>query len=340
MTHPSWHRFAVRDMLLQSGVHAPQLQLAYQTYGTLNADRSNAILFMTPFGAQHTDIEWMVGEGRALDPSRYFIVIPNQLGNGLSSSPSTAEAEGIDWTPVQIADNVAIQHKLLTERYGVERLALAAGWSMGGMQAYQWAAHHPEAVARLAVICGSARTAPHTHVFLEGVRAVLTLDPAYRDGQFAAFPERSLRALGRVWAGWALSQAFYRDELWRKTGCESLEAYLTTHWEANYLRRDPANLLAHMGTWQQHDISAGARFGGDIRQALGAITAPALIMPGRTDLYFPVEDSAREVEALARGVLKVIPSDWGHRAGMNAYDPVDATFVDDALRTLLLEPSS
>ncbi|MDB5776091.1 MAG: hypothetical protein JWP38_2224 [Herbaspirillum sp.] len=332
--------FEAGDVQLQSGLTCRGARLAYQTYGGLNADRSNVILFMTPFSAHHTDIDWMIGAGRALDPERYFIVVPNLFGNGLSSSPSTAvmPANGSRWPQFTIADNVQVQRRLLQEVFGVERLALACGWSLGGMQAYHWAALFPQRVERLAVICGAAKTSPHNLVFLEGVKATLTADAHYQDGRFTGFPERGLRAMGRVYASWAMSQTFYRDELWRQTGCSSVEDYVVTMWEGNFLRRDPDNLLAHIWAWQQGDISANALYEGDFAKALGAITARSLIMPSATDLYFQVEDNRREVACMRNAELRVIPSDWGHRAGMPAHNPDDARFIDLALGALLNAP--
>jgi homoserine O-acetyltransferase len=141
-------------------------------------------------------------------------------------------------------------------------------------------------------------TAPHNHVFLEGVKATLSADAHYQDGRFpgfTGFPGRGLRAMGRVYASWAMSQTFYRDQLWRQTGCSSLEDYLVTMWEANFLRRDPANPLSHIWIWQRGDISANPVYRRDLDAALAAITARALIMPGATDLYFQVADDRREV---------------------------------------------
>jgi len=329
--------FDAGAVVLQSGLTHRNTRLAYQTHGTLNAERSNVILWLTPFGAQHGDIEWMIGPGRALDPTRYFIVTPDLFGNGLSSSPSNAvaPANGGRWPQFTFADNVRIQRRMLQETFGIERIALACGWSMGGMQAYHWAALFPEAVDRLAVICGAARTSPHNQVFLEGVKATLTADVNFQDGRFTGFPERGLRAMGRVYAGWAMSQTFYRDELWRQTGCSSVEDYLVSNWEGNFLKRDPNNLLAHIWTWQHGDISANETFGGDLKGALGMIRARALIMPSATDLYFQVEDNRREVAAMPHAELRVIPSDWGHRAGMPVNNPVDCAFIEAALRELL-----
>ena len=333
--------FDAGDVVLQSGTTHRGTRLAYTTYGTLNADRSNAVLWLTPFGAHHSDIAFMVAPGRALDPTRYFIITPNLFGNGLSSSPSLAlpPFDGSRGPQFTAADNVRVQQRLLHEVFGITRVALAAGWSMGGIQAYHWAALFPDRVQRLAVLCGSAKTSPHNQVFLDGVRATLTADVHYQDGRFTGCPERGLRAMGRVYAGWAMSQAFYRDELWRQTGCSSLEDYIVAHWEGNFLKRDPANLLAMLWTWQHADISANPLYGGDFKRALSAISARALVMPGATDLYFQVEDNRREVAQMRHAQLLPIPSDWGHRAGMPAFNPTDGVFIDAALSALLAEPA-
>lgn len=333
--------FEAGNVVLQSGITYRNATLAYQTYGTLNAERSNVILLMTPYSAQHVDIEWQIGAGRAFDPTRYFIVIPNMFGNGLSSSPSNTPPpfNGSRYPHFTVTDNVRVQRRMLQETFGIDRLALATGWSMGGMQAYHWAALFPRSVERLAVICGAARIAPHNFVFLEGVKATLTADVHFQDGYFRGVPERGLRAMGRVYAGWAMSQSFYRDELWRHTGCTSVEDYLINHWEGNFLKRDADNLLAHLWTWQHANISANELYGGDFNKALGAITARALIMPGATDLYFQVEDNRREVAQMRNAQLQVIESDWGHRAGMPVQHRPDDAFLDAALQSLLAGPA-
>lgn len=332
--------FEAGNVVLQSGLTYRNARLAYQTYGTLNADRSNVILLMTPYSAQHTDIEWQIGAGRAFDPARYFIVIPNMFGNGLSSSPSNTPApfNGSRYPHFTVADNVYIQRRMLQETFGIDRLALATGWSMGGMQAYHWAALFPDSVERLAVVCGAAKISPHNHVFLEGVKGTLTADVHFQDGHFTGVPERGLRAMGRVYAGWAMSQTFYREELWRHTGCTSVEDYLINNWEGNFLKRDADNLLAHIWTWQHGNISANDVYRGDFHMALQAITARTLIIPSATDLYFQVEDNRLEVAQMRNATLRVMPSDWGHRAGMPVQCPDDARFLDEALLSLLAAP--
>jgi homoserine O-acetyltransferase len=325
--------FQAGDVVLQSGRTLPDVRLVYETHGTLNTTRDNVIIYPTRYGGTHTDNRYLIGPNHALDPTRYFIVVPDMLGNGESTSPSNAAdvVRGAAFPLVTIYDNVRLQRRLLDE-LGATAVQLVVGWSMGGQQAYQWACLYPRMVRRLAVICGAARTAPHTYVFLEGVKAALTCDPSWAD--FDSTPERGLRALGRVWAGWALSQQFYRELGYHDLGYSSLEDFLVRYWESIYLGRDARNLVAMMRTWQEFDLSANAELAGDYERAMGAITMPAVVMPGRTDLYFPPEDSALEVELLSLGRLAVIPSMWGHYAG-GGRSSADVDFIDAELRTLL-----
>lgn len=323
--------------MLQSGRIFPNMAVAYKTFGVLNRDKSNVILYPTSYGAQHADTQYMVREGGALDPSKYFVIIPNLLGNGLSSSPSNTPCvdSGQPYPNTTYLDAVYVQRRLLREVWGIEKVALVYGWSMGGMQAYHWAALFPDAVERIAVVCGSARCSPHNKVFLEGVKHALTADPTYRDGVFTDHPARGLRAMGRVYAGWALSQTFYRKELWRTIGASSLEDYLASHWDSAFVRRDPRDLLAQIHTWQHGDISANDRFQGDLQKALATISARTLLMPGDQDLYFQVEDNRQELEYLREGALHPIPSDWGHRAGQPIHQPEDRAFIEHHVKALL-----
>jgi homoserine O-acetyltransferase len=331
--------FNAGNVLLQSGITFRDAKLAYQTYGKLDADKSNVILYMTSFAAHHYDIEWMVGSGKALDTDKYFVVIPNLLGNGLSSSPTNAVEpfSGSRWPNLTIADNVHIQHRMLREVFGIEKLAMACGWSMGGIQAYHWAALYPAMVERLVVLCGAAKTSPHNQVFIEGVRATLTTDPAYQNGTFVSRPERGLRAMGRNYAAMAMSQTFYRKEMWRLAGFSSLEDWIVGSFEANFLKRDANNLLSHMWSWQHANIAANDLYKGDFHAALRAITARALIMPGDTDLYFQVADNRLEVEHMRNARLLPIRSDWGHRAGLPTANVEDAEFITAAIKQHLAE---
>jgi len=329
--------FELGPLALQRGLTLPRAHLAYKSYGRLAPDKSNVILYPTSYGAHHTDIDWLIGPGRVLDPERYFIVIPNQLGNGLSTSPSNlAEPFGGGRNPVFTHwDNVHAQERLLRETFGVTKLALVYGWSMGGQQALHWGAILPNRVAGICAVCTSARTSPHNKVFLEGIRATLTADGAWRDGRFIERPVRSLRAFARVYAGWAMSQAFYREKLWATVGFASLEDYLVRGWEGNFLRRSAEDLLSMIETWYQSDISDNPIYGGNIEAALGAITARSIIMPSTTDLYFTLADGEAETRLMPNAELRPINSIWGHRAGNPVQCPEDEAALRQAVRDLL-----
>lgn len=328
--------FELGDFTLQHGATLRNAKLAYKTYGTLNADKSNAIVYPTWYSGQHYDNEWLIGEGMALDPQTYFIIVPNMFGNGLSSSPSnTPEPYNQSRFPhVTFYDNVRAQHRLVTEKFGIEKLPLVLGWSMGAGQTYQWAISYPEMVERILPFCGSAKTSLHNIVFLEGVKAALQADAAWQHGWYDAKPTTGLRAVGRVYAGWGLSQAFYQEKLFLQMGYSSLEDFLVSFWEGFFLRKDANNLLTMLWTWQNGDISKTPGFEGDFEKALGAIKAKAFVMPGSKDLYFPPEDNAYEVKFMPNAELRVIESLWGHFAG-GGINPVDTQFIDQHIKELL-----
>ena len=332
---PQLHgEFELGDLALLSGATLPGATLSWKTHGTLSRARDNVVLYPTSYSAQHPDLEWLIGRDGVLDPERWFIVIPDMFGNGLSSSPSNNP----DW-PVLVTpwDNVHAQRRLLREQWGVERLHAVYGWSMGAGQAYHWAACFPDAVDNAVIVCGSARTAVHNQVFLASLMATLEAAPEYQgNGRFSAEPKAALRAFARIYAGWALSQDFYRAGLHLSAlGAPDLETFLRTDWEERYARRKAADLYAQLRTWYAGDISANPLYGGDLPAALRAIRARVLLMPGETDLYFRVADNAAEMEHLAHAELRPIPSIWGHRAGNPVQSPVDTAFLREAVRAWL-----
>lgn len=328
--------FTVDQLVLEEGATLVNASLAYKTYGTLNDKRDNVIVYPTWFPARHQDNEWLIGAGNALDPDRYFIVVPNLLGNGLSSSPDNTPApyDRGRFPHITIRDNVNLQHRMLVERYDISTIALVTGWSMAGQVAYQWAVSHPEMVLKIAPFCSSARTSPHNIVFLEGPQAALRADPAWNGGFYDTPPTVGLRAFARVFAGWGLSQTFYREHRYRAMGFSTLEDFLTRFWEGSFLKRDANTLLTLAWTWQHADISSTPGFDGDLPAALDSITAAALVMPGSTDLYFSVEDNIREVSLMKHAECRPIPSIWGHQAG-RGIAAEDAAFVDRGLCDLL-----
>ncbi|SVB61968.1 uncharacterized protein METZ01_LOCUS214822, partial [marine metagenome] len=320
--------FLLGNIELQSGVVLPGAKLTYQTYGELNAARDNVIVLPTFFTGTHRRNEGFFGPGRAMDPARHFIVSVDMFGNGYSSSPSNTPApfDGPRFPNVSLYDNIACQHRLLTEKLDVRSIALVAGWSMAGCQSYQWAAQYPDMVRAIVPFCASAKTSAHNIVFLEGVKAALQADAAWNGGNYDKQPEQGLRAFGRVYAGWAFSQSFYRNGLYRELCFETVEDLLLD-WEEDHLNWDANDLLAKLWTWQNGDISANDLYGGNIEAALGAIKARTILIPCTNDLYFPPEDNVIEFGFLANAELKPYDSPWGHCVANPGNDPEFEKFL-------------
>jgi homoserine O-acetyltransferase len=326
--------FQLGDISLQSGEVLRDAKLVWRSYGTLNAARDNVIVYPCSYGAKHGDMEWLIGPDGILDPTRWFIIIPNMFSSGLSSGAGNTPDYPAAVTPW---DNVTAQRRLLLEHFGIERLHAAYGFSMGGQQAYHWAAMFPDAVDRAIVVCSSAKTSEHNRVFMSCLLRTFEAAPEYSGGgRFSAPPLRTLGAIGHIYAGWALSQDFYRERLHiTALGAPDLESFLKNDWEGSFQKRNAADCYAQLVTWYHNDISANTLYDGDFAKALSAIKAKVLLLPGETDLYFRVADNALEMKHLASAELLPIPSIWGHRAGSPSACPADFAFLKDAVRRWL-----
>lgn len=329
--------FELGDIQLQSKRCIRDAKLAYKTYGTLAPAKDNVILYPTSFAATHDDAAWLIGPGRALDCDKYFIIVPDMFGNSLSSSPSNtpAPAGASRFPTVTIHDNVKQQHRLLTERFGIETIHLAIGWSLGGAQAFEWAAAFPDMVKRLFAFQSAARTSRHFYLFFESVRAAIELDASFKKGFYTKPPHRGLRVAARIYAAWGFSQAFFRQRLDEKAlGYASLDDFLIDFWEGWFLKRDANDILSHLWTGQHADISANEKYLGDLNKALAAIRADTIIMPASSDLYFPVDDAVREASQISKAELRVLESVWGHVAGEGMNDD-DTAVIERAITDLL-----
>ncbi|MBE9064228.1 alpha/beta fold hydrolase [cf. Phormidesmis sp. LEGE 11477] len=327
--------FVVKDLELQCGVMLPEVKLIYQTYGVLNSDKSNVVLYPTSYGAQHTDVDWLVRSGGILDSTKWFVIMPNMFGNGLSTSPSNCGGAAASDFYFTHYDNVRAQRALL-DSLDIERLALVYGWSMGAQQGYHWGTLYPERVKRIAAVCGTARTTDHNRIFLYSLQAALKGDPAWDGERFDGVPERGFHTFTQIYASWAASQAYYRAAPYLEWGYDSLEDYLLRSWEAGYRKRDPHNLLAMIETWLRCDVSDNPVYEGNYKQAMKAIAARTLVMPATTDLYFTPEDCEIEANLIPDSEYRPIPSIWGHRAGNPYQNPEDELFIKRAVDELMM----
>jgi homoserine O-acetyltransferase len=328
------HHFQIPAYAAQQGSQI-DLDLEYAVYGQLNEGKDNCILVTTSYSGTHEDAQDLFAKSNTLDLSDYCVVVVNMLSNSMSSSPSNTSPpfDGPRFPVFTVHDNVICQHKLITEELGVSRLRLVMGYSMGGLQTFEWGAQHSDMVDAILPVCGAAKVSPHNWLFLEGAKAALTADGEFASGDYAMTPEVGMEAFAKVYAGWLFSQEFFREELHKNMGLETLNDVIG-FLKAYFSRREANDLLGMLATWQAADISRNEIFNGELDIALAAITAKAIVMPGRTDLYFRVADSEYEVAKMPNAELRVIESKLGHLAG-SGMDPEGKATIDRAIIDLL-----
>jgi homoserine O-acetyltransferase len=146
----------IGDLALERGGVIKNCRVGYRTYGVLNADKSNAILWPTWFGGTSGQLEDMIGPGRLADSSHYFVITADALGNGVSSSPSNSQSQQDAGFPrFTIGDMVRAHHRLVTEKLGLKQLYAVMGISMGGMQTFEWMVAYPEFMTKAVPIVGT-----------------------------------------------------------------------------------------------------------------------------------------------------------------------------------------
>jgi homoserine O-acetyltransferase len=299
-----------------------QAQLTFATWGQLNADGDNAVLLPSYFTGTHAHYAPLIGRNRALDPERYFIVAPNIFGNGVSTSPS----HGVAWAPVTIEDNIHAQHQLL-RNLGVEHLRLAAGWSMGAMQALHFAMLYPSMVTSVVAICGTGFCWPINTAFLRGIMPIL-------ESTGTTGEQLALDLFGRAYCGWAYSAAFFRDGLHRNLGYASIQALLD-NWAQEHQQHRAMDLLAVLHAWANT-----ARPPASARAALSQITARCFIVPCDTDSYFTAEDAIFEASAIRYSVLQPLTSPYGHCAGAPGRFPAESAYIETIFAKALSQKAS
>ena len=355
----------VGAMDLERGGHLPSVRIAYETWGTLNATASNAILVLhaltgdshvtgTPGGGHATAGWWSgnVGPGKAVDTDEWFVVAPNMLGGcqgttGPASHSPLGREWGADFPFVTIRDQVAAQ-VAFSRSIGIERWAAVIGGSMGGMQSLEWAVGHPDRVERVAVLAAPP-TSRADQIALNSVQIeAVRIDPAFADGESyeaadGEGPHRGL-ALARRMAllnyrsPSELNDRFERS--WQSGlsplgggGRYAVESYLDFHGNKFTRRFDANSYITLLEAMNSHDVG---RDRGGVAAALGRVSARALVLGIDSDRLFPVENQrliARHLRANIDGTeAVVINSDFGHDGFL-----IEDALVGTHLRRLLAE---
>lgn len=339
--HGPYELHDIGNLELEEGGTIRACNLAYATFGTLNAAKDNAILIPTWYSGTNKIIEQVyIGKGRALDPEKYFIIVINQIGSGLSTSPHNTPAPGGmgNFPRVRIGDDVRAQHKLITEKFGIERFALVVGGSMGAQQTYEWAVRYPEMVRRAAPIAGTAKNSLHDFLFTETLVEAITSDPGWNGGWYSAPSDvrHGLHRHAKLWGVMGWSPAFFSRQRFRALGFTSLEDFTTNFMNGYFGVMDPNDLLCMAWKWQRGDVSRLT--GGNLEQALRRIKAKTFVLPIDSDMFFPPADCEFEQKLIPNSELRMIHTVDGH-LGLFGLDPEYIGQVDGHLRELLATPA-
>ena len=336
-----------KPLKLDAGVELSPFQIAYKTYGTLNAQRSNAVLVCHALtGDQHAASEhpvtgkpgwWtsMVGPGRPIDTNRYFVICPNVIGACMGSTgpasvdPKTGKPWGLDFPVVTIRDMVRAQAMLL-DHLGIETLFSVAGGSMGGMQVLQWAASYPQRVFSALPIACATRHSAQNIAFHEVGRQAIMADPEWRGGRYhleGTNPRRGL-AVARMGAhitylsDAALHRKFGRKFQDRENPTFSfdadfeVESYLR-HQGSSFVERFDANSYLYL-TRAMDYFDLAADYNGLVANAFKGTPTRYCVVSFTSDWLFPTSESRAIVHALNAGSARVsfaeIVTDKGHDA--------------------------
>lgn len=364
-----------KPLRLDAGVLLPHLQIAYQTYGEPNANRTNAVLVCHALtGDQHAANlnpvtgkpgwwETLVGPGRPIDTDRFYVICANVLGGCMgttgpsSTNPQTGQPYGLDMPLVTIRDMVNAQAMLL-DHLGIEKLLCVAGGSMGGMQVLQWAASYPERVFSALPIATAARHSAQNIAFHEVGRQAVMADPDWRGGHYLAegvMPYRGL-AVARMAAHitYMSDQALHRkfgrrlqDRIMPTFGFDAdfqVESYLRHQGEAFVQRFDANSYLYVTRAMDYFDLAAD--YDGVLANAFKGSKTRFCLVSFTSDWLFPTEETRTIVHALNASGASVsfaeIESDKGHDAFLLEEPELFAIahgFLDSAARAFGLPPA-
>ena len=359
-------------LALACGKVLPAYELIYETYGTLNFDRSNAVLICHALSGHHHAAGYHseedrkpgwwdahIGPGKAIDTNRFFVVSLNNLGGchgstgPVSHNPDTGRQWGPEFPMVTVSDWVASQARL-ADHLGIERWAAAVGGSLGGMQVMQWTMTYPERVANAVVIAATPRLSAQNIAFNEVARQAIRSDPEFFDGWYAehdTVPKRGLKLARMEGHITYLSEDAMGSKFGRDLRSDDLnfgfdvefqvESYLRYQGDTFSTAFDANTYLLMTKALDYFDPSATQ--GGDLAKALAPAQCPFLIVSFTTDWRFPPSRSRELVDALIRAGKAVsyanIDSPHGHDAFLLSeprYDAIFSAFMNRAAGELNL----
>ena len=322
------------DFRLESGAVIENFRLAYIVHGTPQPDGSNVVLVTSSLSGDAHRLDFLIGDGLALDPARYCIIATDAIGNGWSTSPSNSQTQPrMHFPQFNIRDMVESQRRLLHEVFGLKHFLAVAGASMGGMQALQWAVSHPTMMQGIVALVPLARTPAWTVITNETSRNIIMLDPAWQGGDYQEQPEKGWRTCADFTQALGIRTPAYLDNLFPTTaGCLD---WLKTVEDACLEKGFDANdWIYQTRAYDAHNVGDTAGFGGDTRRALAGIQAKTLVMGPDLDLLNPAEQQQEIARQIPGARFVLIPSIRGHLAA-NVGEPAEIDLLNREIERFL-----
>ena len=296
------------DFRLESGEVIRDCRIGYRTFGNLNEQKSNAVLFPTWFTGTTKNLIDLIGPGRLVDSSKYFVIAVDALGDGVSTSPSNSKLQPHMKFPVfTIRDMVNSQHQLLLYALNVSHLRAVMGISMGGMQTFQWILSFPEFMDRAIPIVGTPKLTAYDLLLWESEMHAIQADHNWNNGEYQTPPEAGMRTVADIHA-LALQTPGYRV---RQTEPKDFQEFLHTTEQNTIHGFDCNNWVRQLEAMLGHDVSK--EFGGDMQRAAAAAKTRALVVVGLED-HMVNPQPALELARLLRAQTLELDSDCGHLA--------------------------
>ncbi|MDT5268736.1 MAG: hypothetical protein QOH49_922 [Acidobacteriota bacterium] len=309
------------DFKLESGEVIRGCRVGYRTFGTLNPEKSNAILVPTWASGTTEQLASNFGTGRLVDTSKFYVVAVDALGNGVSSSPSNSATQPrMKFPRFNVRDMVGTQHQLLTKVLGINHLRAVMGVSMGGMQTFQWIVSYPDFMDMAIPIVGSPRLAPYDLLLWQAQIDAIMNDPGWRGGEYTENPARSAEyEFGALLL--TTPDEFNRRMTREKLFAELERAKTVKGFNANdKIRQDQAMMT--------HDVSAP--FDGSMERAAASVKARVLVVVAARD-HVVTPGPATEFARLLKAQLLTLEGDCGHLAPgceSQKVNPAVATFLE------------
>src|SRR5436190_17944052 len=325
---PPHQIYSAGDLKLESGEVIKDFAISYVTHGTLNAKKSNAILMVTAISGNHHRLDFMIGPGKALDTDKYFIVCTDAIGNGFTTSPSNSKAQPrMQFPKFTIRDMVQSQYRLMKEKLGIDHVVAVVGPSMGGMQVLQWGVSYPDYMDALVAMVPLAKTPAWSVAVMESSRKAIMLDPAWKDGNYDAPPEKGIR----LWRDILSFLTARTPDMYAAQFMNGLDILPWLEQQETALLKvfDANDWIYQTWAYDRHDVGTTPGFNGDTAKALGSIKAKTLILTGTKDLLNP-EFEPREAGKNIAGVKMMTISPGtvtGHAAAGGAI-PADVEFIN------------